>query len=322
MKLVNRSGLPAVLQNGSTGDREMLGVIACKATWSVDRGRLAEVSVEESWPVFEQPFEFEGVPLAHDIEFRRSGLDLLLFASAWAPHDRPVETLTVGIATGDFAHETVVVGDRTWLSSRSGLVASRPEPFVQMPLTNDRAYGGQAQHDGATMSHPLNPAGRGFYLSEEEAKGKPLPNIEWPEWRIQTWDDQPPPACWYKQPGAPSSIPTGVPDDQLAHSVLDEALRQSPPWLHTTLDIVGDSIRLTGIAPRGALVYPMPPLWGPSTFVEVGPHQLRVSSRLATLVVLAESDVLVGTYVSMFRWLFAPEQRRSVELDWPEASRG
>src|SRR5215470_12420689 len=98
-------------------------------------------------------------------------------ASTSSSSGKPTRRTTVKVESGRISHHVAVFGDRVWRKSPKGLIPSEPEPFVEMPLANDRAFGGKVLLEGLEIPHPHNPAGRGFYLSEGEAEGKPLPNL-------------------------------------------------------------------------------------------------------------------------------------------------
>jgi uncharacterized protein YjbI with pentapeptide repeats len=79
--------------------------------------------------------------------------------------------------------ELVVFGDRTW--SLFGM--SEPAPFREMPLTWDRAFGGEGFAD--------NPKGRGLRSVEVDGKKvHPLPNVELPNKLLKSPSDKPAPA--------------------------------------------------------------------------------------------------------------------------------
>jgi hypothetical protein len=57
-------------------------------------------------------------------------------------------------------------------------VASSPEPFLRLPLTYDRAFGGRAWGEDFGTASGDNPHGKGFVLLPERIEGSALPNIE------------------------------------------------------------------------------------------------------------------------------------------------
>ncbi len=79
-----------------------------------------------------------------------------------------------------------------------GISASRPVPFVKMPIVYERAFG------GSDNTHPninkqgtemRNPVGAGFHKNPDSKtiEGRPLPNIEDPRKVMHKWSDVAPP---------------------------------------------------------------------------------------------------------------------------------
>ena len=143
MEFTNATVLPAALARGSTGDREMVGVVAAKLTCRVEDDRLVRSPEEDWWPVFEQPHLFEGVTLGAEMDFRKRAADILVFGRAMAPRGEPVRQMRLGIHCGTVRFEIDVIGDRHWLDTKDGPIPSDPTPFLSMPLTHDRAFGGK-----------------------------------------------------------------------------------------------------------------------------------------------------------------------------------
>jgi uncharacterized protein YjbI with pentapeptide repeats len=108
--------------------------------------------------------------------------ELLINGTAYVPGGAPRIGCSVRARLGTIDKSLYVVGDRRW---KFGGVASDPEPFTEMPLTWDRAFGGPG--------YPQNPLGKGFApLGKGEIH--PLPNIELPKQLIRAPGDRPMPA--------------------------------------------------------------------------------------------------------------------------------
>lgn len=125
--------------------------------------------------------------------------EVLLDAAAIAPGQQPVEQLEVGLAGPGLLKRATVNGDRVWESSlMHAFRASPPQPFLSMPLSWDRAFGGSDQsHESAARhgSELRNLVGRGFRLNPQPSliPGTLLPNIEHPDLPMRFWDDKPEP---------------------------------------------------------------------------------------------------------------------------------
>jgi hypothetical protein len=74
---------------------------------------------------------------------------------------------------------------------------SPPRPFVTMPLTYERAFGGVDRRSADAAEHrlhPSNPVGTGFATRAAHAEELALPNVEDPGQLIDSWKDRPHPA--------------------------------------------------------------------------------------------------------------------------------
>jgi hypothetical protein len=132
--------------------------------------------------------------LEPDIPMPRVATDVIVLADACVPHGEPVVATKVRVVAGPYDEELLVIGDRFWERGLGGdLAASRPLPFITMPLTWTNAFGGNAKTEYGEMGWPANPFGKGFYLDAASAAAGPLPNIEDPANPITTWEDRPDP---------------------------------------------------------------------------------------------------------------------------------
>ena len=107
---------------------------------------------------------------ALDVGIPKARGEYLIHGSAYAPGGAAVPELAVGARVGPLQKQLRVSGDRFW---RGRNQASEPQPFTQMPLSWEQAYGG--------ADYPRNPLGRG--RAEVELFGQtvvPLPNVEDP----------------------------------------------------------------------------------------------------------------------------------------------
>jgi hypothetical protein len=319
MDFTNHTPFPAKLLTGATGEREIVGVVGCKVTYRLEEERLMPVTGDDAWPVFDKPYEFEGVSLSPDLDFRKKGIDILVFGKAMAPQEKPVPWMRVAVECGQVRHEVAVFGDRVWRKKMFKFAPSEPEPFVEMPLTNDRAFGGKAKMYGAEVEHPVNPDGRGYLFEKEEVEGALLPNLEDPDALIETWRDHPRPACFFKPLGVleKKNVPE-EPPEKVPFRVMPTLFNQAVPDLVAQPEDLGDSLRLIGFDPAGDIVFPMPSINGPTVHAKVGDLHGRFPAALSTLLVLARERVLVACYVALFRYLMRPMEKRQAELKWPE----
>ncbi|MDZ7924904.1 MAG: DUF2169 domain-containing protein [Marinagarivorans sp.] len=121
--------------------------------------------------------------------------DILMYGLACSLEQRPVRQMDVGLRVGNLQKHIRVFGDRCWNHQQ----ISQPNPFVNMPLVYERAYGGQDIDRQIVRATELrNPVGKGF-LGEKTAadiEGLALPNIEAPSQLIGHWRDCPTPIAF------------------------------------------------------------------------------------------------------------------------------
>lgn len=321
MEVINHTGWPIKWLAGSTGNREMLGIAVIKATWRVVDGRLVPADTAEHWPVFDKPFAIAGATFGVELDHRKPGADLIILGSAHAPGGRSVPQMDVSARCGALSHRTLVIGDRHWERSWGRFRATPPKPFSDMPLTNDRAFGGQAVFEGQPMPHAINPIGRGYHITKDDADGKPLPNLERPGQLISALSDQPLPACWLK-PQGPMELGTKGDPLVLATRMMESGFNLSVPELIAADGNLGERVLLQGFSADGDLDLPLPPARGPVGHVKVGALSSAIPSRLTTAVVMPDARAVIGTYHCLFRYLMSPRDRRTIELRWPGGACG
>ena len=148
--------------------------------------------------------EFWGDPAASslkyasDITLLKPAADVLLVGSAQAPRGKPVPQLDVRLRVGNLSKTIRVFGDRTWKEGIFSPQMTAPEPFLTMPLTYERAFGGtdlSLQDKGIIEAEARNPVGVGFRGRKTNLPigGARLPNLEDPGRLIAGLNDRPSP---------------------------------------------------------------------------------------------------------------------------------
>jgi hypothetical protein len=160
-------------------------LIAIRACFEIDpEGRQSPAA--EQTPVQRAP-AFAGDPLASgllsdsDFALHKAGTDVLVEGHAHAPKGRVATHCSVRLRVHPIDKTLNIVGDRRLSHGLLGLSMSDPEPFHQMPLTWERAYGGSDPQAGVGQWEPTNPAGRGFATDPSRLDGTLAPNIEYPD---------------------------------------------------------------------------------------------------------------------------------------------
>ena len=229
MELINTTGVACELTVGLApehGDAKQ-GVITAKATFMVGSNGRVTLDTQDPYPVLSGDEETPLGVLPMDLPIRRGpAFEVMMLGAAYAPGGQPATDTVVTLAVGDTARHLRVVGNRRWVDGPEGPVLTAPEPFVRMPLTWERAFGGSAEvwldpRSTTEVMHAANPRGRGFDPSRDLANlGSALyvapgfprttyerlaPNLEDPQRPIQFPTDAPGPVCF-----APTAVDMGL----------------------------------------------------------------------------------------------------------------
>lgn len=191
----------AVLLPDSKGMMAVVTVI--KATFSFLRDGTTRVA-EKQLPLcygdeyFGAPAQ-SSVRYVTDMVYEKSGSDIAVNGTAYAPMGKPVISIPVSVAVGTHKKTIIVWGDRVWTSTLGFVSKSRPVPFVTMPIRYERAFGGTDTSHKNKEKHGSckeNPIGMGFRLGsgKKALTGLPIPNIEDPKQLITSWNNKPKPA--------------------------------------------------------------------------------------------------------------------------------
>jgi hypothetical protein len=189
MELINATRMVAGYTMGIEPSGRELLVVVVKGTFRfpMEQGVRLQLAEEQTPLVMSDVFFGEPGLSApkYEVDFAPKKLrcDVLLNGQAYAPGGRPAERVTVDLKVGNWSKSFDVVGDRVWYTSAAGPRASSPQPFTQMPISYDRAFGGADLRHEDPAQHAAfmpNPTGRGFHkhLKSEWLDGTPLPNTE------------------------------------------------------------------------------------------------------------------------------------------------
>ncbi|HUD34265.1 MAG TPA: DUF2169 domain-containing protein, partial [Variovorax sp.] len=188
MELINATRMTVGYNMGLEPSGRELLVVVIKGTFVLPRPGEQVRLADEQLPLI-MADTFTGEPgfsaPVQEIDFapRKHRCDVLLTGHARSPAGTQVTRMRAGLRVGPMEKSFDVVGDRVWQSGLTGIRASDPQPFTEMPVSYDRAFGGADRHDPDEREHdayPPNPVGRGWHrhLRNEWVDGAPLPNIE------------------------------------------------------------------------------------------------------------------------------------------------
>ncbi len=143
------------------------------------------ISEQKLWPFVQEELGKEAI---FDMAMPKPKGEVLVWGRCFAPESKPRPASQVTFQLGPIKKTLYVFGNRYWKKSGMGMVISDPEPFVEMPVTYERAFGG--------TGFDRNPAGRGInpVIITSGKEAIPLPNIENPKHLIGSPKDRPEPA--------------------------------------------------------------------------------------------------------------------------------
>jgi hypothetical protein len=322
MELINETNWESRLFTGAIDDEQVGGWLVTRATFAVDRARGRIVPTEVRWPVFHDRVVTRYGTFPSDNHPRHAGCDLVVLGSARCR--RPTTRTTASFSVGGFTRSIDVVGDRRWeRDARGALVASEPRPFTEMSLDWSRAYGGRAETHGEPVEHPLNPMGRGVCVEEASAEGVALPNLEDPESPVRAWSDAPVPAAW--GPVA-RSLPWQMndrgralgwgPEHTPGPREFDAMVQACTPAASVPRNVApavrGDE-RVRIALGDDAWDFTLPG-WNLRVDVEVGAERSTRSTSVSGLWFLADTQLLVVSFRSRWRYRMRPRETRRARL--------
>lgn len=344
MELINQTSVSAEVlvsdrSAADDGTRTRTGVLVAKATFDVHFDRL-ELSSQEPLPVFqmEEPTELGILP--RDLVPRAdSNLEVMVVGAAYGAGGRPTTEASVRLRIGDLDRRMRVVGDRQWIGADEPRI-SDPLPFLRMPLTWARAFGGSAEiwvdeHSPIEVSDPLNKYGRGFDVAKHcdalrhgwrcpEGFPRPteterwLPNLEDPTQPIRGWEDAPNPYCWAPMP-LDLGLRLAAAGDGLSNGMLSPSDPErgldpqhfAHPDLRISVPSPGTRVELTGCRPEGLWGFHWPAFRVVADYV-VGSRQGTCELRPFMAVLLPDEGRFTISYHHWFRMRVESESSERV----------
>jgi hypothetical protein len=349
MDLVNETDLQAALFRSVLPDPDrLMGVVVARATYSLDaRGGLTR-DMDDPVPVSRDPIPLPSGELPGDQVPRKEGVDLLALGHVRAPDETPVVQLPVTLMVGEFVASVMVYGDRAWrrkparpppasgsmrraMPTAASVAASAedarveyepsdPDPFTELPMTWERAYGGAAEIDGRRIPHPDNALGRGYLVPGAPVEGVPLPNLEDPAALLRRCDENPRPLCLAPLPRGSlfqSEDATSVDEETGAMVVHARFFNVAHPRFRVPALLGGEDVTLTGMTAGGPFAFTVPSL---PLHVEVLLEKRRYSFpiRVDTLCLLPDERRVVLTWRAPFTYRYIREEVRVARL-WQSA---
>jgi len=189
MKLLNATRMKAAYTMGMKPGGQELLVAVVKGTFDFPResGEVLRLSPGQIDLVMAD--EFSGKPgfsapvRESDFAPFKPRCDVVLNGCAHAPGGKRAARVQVGLRIGALTKSFEVVGNRSWKAGLLGIGITEAEPFLEMPISYDRAFGGSDHSHPDPRKHAArmdNPVGAGFHVNHapQALDGKPLPNSE------------------------------------------------------------------------------------------------------------------------------------------------
>jgi hypothetical protein len=311
MDLINNTSFPHLLFRTSIEVKDYIAAsINVRVTYDIENGKL-KVSTEQSWPISASPIKSDYGTLAGDFVFNRGGVDVFIFGKAIAPGNVPTQKMLVSVfIKGKINHSVIVYGNRFWESGILGLSISTPEPFMEMPLTLENAFGGYDEWDGLQIPCPSNPFGKGFIWKKETAKGKALPNIENPNKLISSWKDKPSPTGF---------VPTSFCEDRIMKSTnpaekIEKFFNTAfYPMIASELK-TGEIIKITGVTSQGEFVIEIPPMAAELT-LQFGDKHFTRQFYIDQIGIEPQKNKAFITYKYAFNYQIRPHEQRILTIN-------
>lgn len=247
------------------------------------------------------------IRLEPQFAFVKPATDVVLIGHAHAPHVGATN-VQVGIMVGPVRKVAQVTGDRHLFTKLGMSTMSDPEPFEQIPLVYERAFGGWDRRDEDPNRHTCearNPVGTGFRSGSAGAEDElAVPNIEDPEGLFRSYGDTPAPTGfgfvgfnW--QPRAAFAGTYDQAWDEQRKPLLPEDFDRrffnaASPGLIAPGYLAGDEpVVLLGVTPEGRVAFQLPRVAPPVCVVHTrGRKVTALPTNLDTLIVDADRQVL------------------------------
>lgn len=318
----NRTPYSAGLLRTSRGDGSLVGSVLVRILYAIEDAGGGEVlrPLEELLPCPATGEETIFGVFETDAPYDKNGVDLVVVGHVYPPAPPAIATTatirTLGAQGQRWERSVAVIGDRVWRRQGRQWTTTSPVPFDRMEISLARAFGGSSGHGELRIDDPLNPHGRGFYVTEDEAEGQPLPNFEELDQRITTWNDAPDPAglgfCPYEL-GVRARSAVQLREGRPPTFDLVGLLNSAFPRMVAPPIAFGQSIQLEHFTPKGRLTFAVP---DPGILVRMQIGEKMAERRLKVEQIGIAPDLRRAfiTYRYPFRYRLRPTEERSCLL--------
>lgn len=239
-----------VLPGQTPAGQHVLSVLIKRSYKIIPGGKC--VRAEKDQKLFPGDVHYED-PMNSSVKFEsdyipyKIATDVVFNGKAYAPHGIATPSLTASVIVGAQRKDILVLGDRVCQYVAGGdPVFTEPEPFTEMEIRYERAYGGVDVFSDpkVPVAYARNHLGRGFVIKNEPKtiQNFPLPNLEDTNHQVTpemlctrhfiAWERQPLPQSfgWVAKQWQPRSALAGVmPADRAAEQELRQIYTQIVP---------------------------------------------------------------------------------------------
>jgi hypothetical protein len=315
MRLENTTPLPAMLVSAPVdGMDDVPAFVIAKETYELSPTGALTPAVERV-PISPEPIATPFGTFHGEIFPRKDRADFAVLGTVRLPSPRNQAVVTAKL--GKLTSRLRITGERQWTSRMIGQpVPSSPQVFTEMPLSYARAFGGKSPGSMGELAWPHNPEGRGFYQAQEEAVGKPLPNIEWATSQpIQSWQERPEPAGWGPYPmfwGLRAKDSVILDNEKNVTGISRKAFNHAHPSMVVDDIPCGTRVDIEGMRPQH-ITFEVPALklvlrW------TCGTDQGEAALATDGLFVWVDQQKVVVTQRARLRYPFRPNEIRSAKL--------
>jgi hypothetical protein len=316
MELLNMTGMPAGYTLGMRPDGRELLVVAIKGTFTIPRRGEKPTLAAEQVPLIEGDI-FTGEPgfstPLYDSDYapHKPRCDVLLHGSAYTPEGKPAKRVRVSLQVSSISKSLDVIGDRVWKKRLFFIRATRPEPFIVMPISYNNAFGGVDNTHTKEKKHRAyltNPVGIGFHSNRQAkfVRNHPLPNTEEPGKRIKKPHGKYTPMAFgpIGRSWPPRLKYAGTYDDAWLENVFpflpadfDDAYYQSAP-ADQQIDYLqgGEEVVLRNLTPQGHARFHIPQMRMPVVFFLKKGDTHKTHGVVDTLVLEPEAGRFMMTW--------------------------
>ncbi len=317
MEFNNQTSFPTLIHRTSVNDEITAMSVMCRITYNIIDGK-ATISDEQTWKLHQNHWESEYGLMDKDEVYCRGGIDIMVFGSAKSPKGKTLTESEVKISLNEKEiHKVKIFGDRVWKSFFGSMSISSPEPFTEIPLNLNNAFGGIAKYDGLEVPYPANPYGKGYYQTKEEAVGSPLPNIEHYDDLISKWNPWQEPAGVCSFPILPLKAKYNLVlnEDKTKIEKLDNKFFNSafPPLIVEKVE-QSDKITVGGVSENGPFEISIP-----DTNLEIeialGEKITKKKMLIDQIGLLPNKNEIFISYRFPFKYRIVPMEKRETSLN-------